>query len=166
MTENKEEGYYDNANINLGLRKLLSAVHESCLLTTVIVEAMLKKQERITLIVCVITIICALSSLQADLIIAIFEGFIALNIVEDYFELKYLRDASRHVSDDCMRICEDYSGTKRTTLTSTQQAHVVRTCIRYECALSYASMMLDKNVYLQLNAMHAERWKEIKERFY
>lgn len=167
IAEVEAEGYYANTDINTGFRKLLSAIHESSSLSLEIIEAMARKQEAFTLIGCAVVIIaCAASSLQSTLFLAILNGFLSLNMISDYLELRYLRTEIRTVCDNCKHICEDHCSTHRNSLTTVQQAHVIRECLRYENALAYASLMFSDKEYAKLNPSHEKKWDEVKKRYY
>ena len=109
---------------------------------------------------------CAVRAIQSELFLAILNGFLSLNIINDYCELRSLRTEIRTVCDKCKHICEDSANSQRKTLSPQQQAHIIRECIRYECAFAYASIMLDEQFYRQLNPVHEKDWQAIKARYY
>lgn len=167
MADTQSEGYYDSVDINSGFKKLLASIHESSLLSSVIIEGMLKRQERITFIggIFVVTA-CVTRSIQSELFLAILNGFLSLRLLGDYCELHALRSEIRNVLEKCKHICEDRASSHRKTFSAQQQAHLIRECIRYECALAYASIMLDEDLYKQLNLTHEKEWQAVKERYY
>lgn len=167
MADTQSEGYYDSADIAGGFKRLLASVHENSLLSSKIIDSMLKRQEKITLIGCVFVIIAGVArSIQTEFFLAILNGFLSLRLIADYYELSSLRTEIYTVLDKCKRICEDCTRSQRKTFSSQQQAHLIRECVRYECALAYASIMLDESLYQQLNPTHEKEWKEIKKRYY
>lgn len=167
MADAQSEGYYDSSEIDRGFKKLLASVHESSFLSSEIIDVMLNRQERVTVIGGLFVIAaCAASSIQSELFLAILNGFLSLNLINDYCELRALRAEIHTVCDKCKQICEDYINSHRKTFTIPQQAHVIRECLRYECALAYASIMLDEKAYMQLNAAHERKWRKIKTRYY
>ena len=167
MADVQSEGYYDSSNVGSTFRKLLASIHESSLLSSAIIDAMLKRQEITTLIGGLFVIAaCAVRAIQSELFLAILNGFLSLNIINDYCELRSLRTEIRTVCDKCKHICEDSANSQRKTLSPQQQAHIIRECIRYECAFAYASIMLDEQFYRQLNPVHEKDWQAIKARYY
>ena len=167
MADTQSEGYYDSVDIDSGFKKLLASIHESSLLSSGIIDGMLKRQERITFIGGVFVIIaCVARSIQSELFLAILNGFLSLRLISDYGELRSLRAEIRTVLDNCKHSCEDRASSRRKTFSAQQQAHLIRECIRYECALAYASIMLDEGLYQQLNPTHGIEWKAVKERYY
>ena len=167
MADTQSEGYYDSVDIDSGFKKLLASIHESSLLSSVIVDDMLKRQERLTFIGGIFVVIaCIARSIQSELLLAILNGFLSLRLLDDYCELHALRTEIRNVLEKCKHICEDRANSRRKTFSAQQQAHLIRECIRYECALAYASIMLDEDLYQQLNPTHEKAWKAIKERYY
>lgn len=167
IAEVQAEGYYDNSNVDIGCQKLLAAVHESCSLSLDIINQMLSKLEYSTIVGCIIVIIAgAISSIRSALFLAILNGFLALNYINDYSELRFLKTELQTICDNCKHVCEDFSETRRKTFTPKQQAHVIRECIRYETALSYASTMLDERIYIKLNPEHEKKWDALKQRYY
>ena len=167
MADTQSEGYYDSVDIDSGFKKLLASIHESSLLSSVIIDGMLKRQERITFIGGIFVVIaCVARSIQSELFLAILNGFLSLRLLDDYCELHALRAEVRNVLEKCKHICEDRASSRRKTFSAQQQAHLIRECIRYECALAYASIMLDEGLYQQLNPTHEKEWKAVKERYY
>lgn len=167
MADTQSEGYYDSADIDNGFKKLLASIHESSLLSAAIIDGMLKRQEKITFLGGIFVVIsCVARSIQSELFLAILNGYLSLRLISDYCELRSLRAEIRTVLDNCKHICEDRTNSSRKTFSPKQQAHLIRECIRYECALAYASIMMDEKVYLQLNAVHEKMWDDIKARYY
>ena len=167
MANTQSEGYYDSADIDSGFEKLLASVHQSSLFSLAIIDGMLKRQEKYTFIGGIfIVIACAASSMQSELFLAILNGFLSLRLLNDYFELRSLRTEIHTTLNNCKHICEDYANSSRKTFSIQQQAHVIRECIRYECALAYTAIMLDEDVYQQLTPAHEEEWDKIKSRYY
>ena len=167
MANTQSEGYYDSADIDSGFEKLLASIHQSSLFSSAIIDGMLKRQEKRTFIGGIFIIIaCAVSSMQSELFLAILNGFLSLRLLNDYFELRSLRTEIHTALDNCKHICEDHANSSRKTFSIQQQAHVIRECIRYECALAYAAIILDEGVYQKLNPAHEEEWGKIKSRYY
>lgn len=167
MADTQSEGYYDSVGIDSGFKKLLAAIHESSLLSSKIIDGMLKRQEKVTVIGGVFVIIaCAASSIQSEVFLAILNGFLSLRLISDYGELCSLRTEIRTVLDNCKHICEDYTSSRKMIFSPQLQAHLIRECMRYECALAYASIMLEKKLYLKLNKDHKENWRKTKNRYY
>lgn len=167
MADTQSEGYYDSVDIDSGFKKLLASIHESSRLSSVIIDGMLKRQERITFIggIFVVTA-CVARSIQSELFLAILNGFLSLRLISDYGELRSLRAEIRTVLDNCKHICEDFASSHRKTFSTQQQAHLLREAMRYECALAYASIMFDEDIYQHLNPAHEKEWSEIKRRYY
>lgn len=167
MADTQSEGYYDSVDIDSGFKKLLASIHESSLLSSKIIDCMLRKQERITFIGGVFVILaCAVSSIQSELFLTILNGFLSLRLMSDYCELRSLRAEIHTVLNNCKHICEDCAISRRKTFSTQHQAHLLRECLRYECALAYASIMLDESVYQQQNPVHEAEWEKIKSRYY
>lgn len=167
MADTQSEGYYDSDDIDSGFKKLLASIHESSLLSSAIIDGMLKRQEKITFIGGVFVVIaCVARSIQSELFLAILNGFLSLRLIGNYCELRSLRAEIRNVLDKCKHICEDHASSRRKTFSTQQQAHLIRECIHYECALAYASIMLDEDLYQQPNLTHEKEWKAIKARYY
>lgn len=167
MADTQSEGYYDSVDIDSGFKKLLASIHESSLLSSAIIDAMLKRQEKITFIGGIFVIIaCVAKSIQSEILLAMLNGFLSLRLISDYFELRSLRTEIRTVLDNCKHICEDFASSHRKTFSMQQQAHLLREAMRYECALAYASVMFDENIYQKLNPAHEREWEDIKARYY
>lgn len=167
MADTQTEGYYDSVDIDGCFKKLLASIHESSFFSFAIVDDMLKRQEKRTFVGGISVIIaCALNSMQSELFLAILNGFLSLRLINDYCELRALRAGLHTTLDNCKHICEDRINSQRKTFSIQQQAHVIRECIRYECALAYASIMLDEDIYSELNWGHTQKWNEIKKRYY
>lgn len=167
MADIQSEGYYDSDDIDSGFKKLLASIHQSSLLSSRVIDVMIKRQEKVTLFGGFFVIIaCAVSSIQSELFLTILSGFLSLRLISDYCELRALRVEIRTMLENCKRICEDRINSHRKTFSAQQQAHLLRECIRYECALAYASIMLDGDVYQQQNPVHEAEWERIKSRYY
>ena len=167
LTETESVEYYDNVEMSSAFHKLLASIHESSLVSLAIINRMLRKQNLRNLIIGICLIIaCAISSLQSKIFLALFNGFMSLNMVGSFLELCFLKAKICTVSSHCKSICENHLNVDGDTLTSTAQAHIIRECLRYETALSYASIMFDESAYLKINASHMSRWKRIKKRYY
>ena len=159
--------YYGNTGISIGFHKLLASIHESSILSFAIVNRMLRKQNLTNLIIGVCLIIaCAISSLQSRIFLALFNGFMSLNMIGNFIELYLLKAKIHTVINNCKNICENHANVSDGSLTTIAQAHVVRECLRYETALSYASIMFDESAYEKLNSKHNKNWNRIKQRYY
>lgn len=116
MADTQSEGYYDSVDIDSGIKKLLASIHESSLLSSAIIDAMLKRQERITFIGGIFVVIaCVARSIQSELFLAILNGFLSLRLLDDYCELHALRAEIRNVLEKCKHICEDRASSRRKT---------------------------------------------------
>lgn len=167
LTETESVEYYDNVEMKTAFHKLLASIHESSILSLDIINRMLRKQNLINLIIGIFLIIaCAVSSLQSNIFLALFNGFMSLNMVGSFLELCFLKAKICTVINHCKSICENHLNVDSDTLTTTAQAHIIRECLRYETALSYTSIMFDESAYLELNTIHMNRWEQIKKRYY
>ena len=167
LAETEAIEYYNNAEMTTALHKLLASTHESSIFSLAIVNRMLRKQNLINLIVGIFLLVaCAVSSIHSKIFLALFNGFMSLNMISSFVELCFLRAEINTVINNCKGICENHLSDASNTLTVTAQAHIIRECLRYEAALSYASVLFDESTYHKLNKSHTNKWKKIKERYY
>lgn len=167
LAETKSVKYYDNEEMSAGLQKLLSSIHESSALSLPIVNKMFWKQNLINLvsIVCLVSAYVIISS-RPKIFLALFIGFMSLNMIGSSIELYLLKNNISIVSTNCKSICENHLNNDNKPLTNLAQAYIIRECLRYENALSYASIMFDNDAYQRLNKTHIHKWQKIKERYY
>lgn len=167
LSETEAVEYYGNTGMGTGIHKLLAAIHESSILSLAVINRMVWKQALVNLIIGIILIIaCAISSLQSTIFLALFNGFMSINMIGSFIELFFLKAEIRKVSDNCKNICENHLKISNGPLSTIAQAHIIRECMRYENALSYGSIMFDETTYKKINPMHNKKWETIKKRYY
>ena len=159
------EGYYDTKDIEHGIKKLLSNIHENSLFSSKITYAMFKKTEIRTLIMIgAIFTIALLNFLGSQSVVAVVDMFLSLDLLRDYLKLKKLQNDLENVQTSCKYIWNHYSS-KRGKAEMKTTAEIIRVVIKYETSLAYASLMFDNNIFRQLNSSITSEWEEVKKRF-
>ncbi len=159
------EGYYDTDEIDFGMRKLLSNVHENSLFTEKIVEMMFKKAElKLISAIVVVIIVTVLNVYGTQFIVAVLGIFLSMNFWDEYHKLKELQSEMEAVQTDCKNVWEHFSGRAGKPDLKTS-AIIIRAFIRYETALAYASIMLDSKIFKEKNQEITDEWIKLKKRY-
>lgn len=159
------EGYYDTDDIEHGIKRLLSNIHENSLFSAKITYAMFKKTEiKTLLLIATILIIAVFNFLGAQFAVAVVDVFLSLDFLKDYLKLKKLQDDLENVLTSCKSIWEHYSCKRGKTEMKTM-AEIIRVVIRYETSLAYASLMFDSDIFEQIKTSTTAEWENVKKRF-
>jgi len=159
-------GYYDSEEIEFGLKKLMSNLHESSFLTYKITEKMFINTEKTLLLwICLIGILILANTFGTQFAAAVIDVFLSIEILDEYFELKRLHTETDSIQQECKIVAENASST------DWQETHellseILRVYLHYETALSYASIMLDTNIYKAINLTATQEWEGIRNRYY
>ena len=159
-------GYYDSEGIEFGLKKLMSNLHESSLLTCKITERMFVKTEK-TLIIWafIIGIIILISVLGTQFAVAVINVFLSKEIIKEYLELKQLHNETDIIQQECKKTAE-YASSIGWQENHFLLSEIIQVYLHYETALSYASIMLDSDIYNAINQKSTQEWEEIRKRYY
>lgn len=162
----QSEDYYDTERIEIGFRKLLANMHENSFFSSRIIYSMFKCEGRKTIIAFLILIITAIvSSVTSQTFIAILQAFLSMNFIGSYFKLRNLKNELDLVQSKCKAIWENLKHNDRKSINPNQQALIIREVIRYETALSSASMMFDEDLYNQINPKATAEWEAMRSRY-
>ena len=165
MADITSEGYYDNENIEYGMKKLLSNIHENSFFSSRIVDAMFKNTEKINIfLVILLTTLTVLNFMEMRYIVAVFSIFFSLGFLDDYLKIRALQRDLDAVQTKCKSIWTHYSD-KRGNPDMQSAAEVIRVAIQYETSLAYASLMFDSKEFEKLNVEISSEWEEMKKRF-
>ena len=97
--------------------------------------------------------------------IAVIDVFVSKEAFEEYLELKRLHSETEAVQQECKKIAE-YAEDKEWKDNPVLVSEILQVLLQYETALSYASIMLDTDIYNELNLTIAQEWEGIKKRYY
>ncbi len=159
------EGYYDTEDIEHGVKKLLSNIHENSLFSAKVVYAMFKKTEIKTLfLIASILIIAVFNFFGLQFAVTVVDVFLSLDFLRDYLKLRKLQDDLEDVLTSCKNIWEHYSS-KHGKAEMKTTAEIIRVVIRYETSLAYASLMFDSDIFEQIKTSTNAEWENIKKRF-
>ncbi len=165
LADISSEGYYDTEEIEPGMRKLISNVHENSFFSEKIVNAMFKQAEKKLLVSVVLIVIIALVNLGGtQFVIAVTNIFLLFSIWEGYFKLKELKLEVSIVQAECKDLWRNYTAKKKKPDNKTT-AKILQIYLRYETALAYASIMFDTKVFNKINPSATQDWEEMKKRF-
>ena len=153
-------------SIEHGVKKLLSNLHESCILTCRISEKMFMKSEKELLVwFCLIVILALINAFGTLFIIAVIDMFLSKEVLDDYIELKRLHKETEAIHQECKRIAEN-AKIKEWEADNALMSEVLQVYLQYETALSYASILLDTKIYQDLNPAITQEWDSIRDRYY
>lgn len=159
-------GYYDTDSIEYGIKKLMSNLHESCIYTCRITERMFIKTEKtLVLWFCLIVVLAVMNFFGTLFVIAVIDIFVSKEILEDYMELKRLYSETEAVQQECKKIAEN-AESKEWREDHVLTSEILQVLLQYETALSYASIILDTDIYNELNPTITQEWDGIKKRYY
>lgn len=164
LADIESSGYYDTDEIGLGYRKLLANLHENSIYSNRIGKKMYDKSER-TLLVGIIglAIITITNFVGMQAGVALVDLFIAAEIIDEYRCLKAFTVETEKVIEECKMIWE--SGKLGKQPNNKILAQIMKAYIHYESTLAYASVILDSDIYNELNESLEEEWEEIKKRY-
>ncbi len=166
LADISSSGYYDTDSIEHGVKKLLSNLHESCILTCRISEKMFMKSEKELLVwFCLIVILALINAFGTLFIIAVIDVFLSKEVLDDYIELKRLHKETEAIQQECKRIAEN-AKIKEWEADNALMSEVLQVYLQYETALSYASILLDTKIYQDLNPAITQEWDSIRDRYY
>ena len=159
-------GYYDTDSIEHGIKKLMSNLHESCIYTCKITDRMFVKTEK-TLICwfCLIVVLALINFFGTLFVIAVIDVFVSKEVMEEYLELKRLHSETEAVQQECKKIAEN-AESKKWKEDPLLISEILQVLLQYETALSYASIILDTDIYNELNPTIVQEWASIKKRYY
>lgn len=159
-------GYYDTDNVEHGIKKLMSNLHESCLYTCKIAEKMFARTEKSLLLwFCLILILAVVNLWGTLFVIAVIDVFLSMEVLEDYIELKRLFTETETVQQECKKIAEN-AASKEWREDNILIGEILQVYLQYEAALSYASIILDADIYNELNPTISQEWNDMRERYY
>ena len=95
--------------------------------------------------------------------VALVDLFIAAEIIDEYRCLKAFTVETEKVIEECKMIWE--SGKLGKQPNNKILAQIMKAYIHYESTLAYASVILDSDIYNELNESLEEEWEEIKKRY-
>ena len=166
LADISSSGYYDTDSIEHGVKKLMSNLHESCIFTCRISEKMFLKSEKELLVWFSLIVILALINTFGTLfVIAVIDVFLSKEVLDDYMELKRLHKETEVIQQECKRIAEN-AKIKKWEADNTMISEVLQVYLQYETALSYASIMLDTEIYQEINPAIMQEWNRIRVRYY
>lgn len=164
LADIESNGYYDTDEIELGYKKFLANLHENSIYSNRIGKKMCDKSER-TLLAGIIglAIITITNFVGMQVGVALVDLFIAAEIIDEYRCLKTFTDETEKVIEECKIIWE--SGKLGKHPNNKILAQVMKAYTHYESTLAYASVILDSDIYNELNDSLEEEWDEIKKRY-
>lgn len=95
--------------------------------------------------------------------VALVDLFIAVEIIDEYRCLKTFTEETEKVIEECKMIWE--SGKLCKQPNNKIVAQIMKAYTHYESTLAYAFVILDSDVYNELNASLEDEWDEIKKRY-
>lgn len=166
MADTPSENYYDTDDIEYGLGKLLANTHENSLFTANIADEMIKGPEwRFVAGIALLIALAIFNLLNAGAIVAAVDILITHNMLNDYLDLKELRTEAEIVQEKC-KDAASAALEEHWKLSERTKGKIINAFLRYETALSYASMILNQKVYDKVNDDLTRKWEGIKKRYY
>lgn len=165
LTDIESDGYYDTKDVKLGFRRFLANLHENCLYSNRISDQMLKNSEKKFL--CAVAVICIVgisNFLEMQIAVAIVDLIIAMEIFEDYKNLKSFKEETDDVLKECRNLwtiyAERYNNPDNKTM-----ALIMKAYSKYEAILANKTIMLDSGIFNEMNDTLKKDWEDIKKRY-
>ena len=166
MADTPSEKYYDTDDIGFGLGKLLANTHENSMFTASIADEMIKGPEwRFVAGIALLIVLAVFNLLKARAIVAVVDILITHNVLNDYLDLKELRSEAVTVQEKC-KDAATAALEEHWKLSEKTNGKIINAFLRYETALSYASIILSQKVYDRMNDDLTKKWEGIKKRYY
>jgi len=110
-------------------------------------------------------IVCGVFNVtKNNILIFIANIILSLCLIEEVFELHFLKKNLEKVCENCKSILSTYFDTAVVT-SDKVNGLIIRELIRYETALSYASILFDSKYFKEINVSKSGEWEKIKIRY-
>lgn len=163
LSKTKSERYYDTDDMVFGVKKALANVHQSCLSTIRISELMLKRVIPGIVITAVVLIVCAVIGFQRIIIVApVFNVLVSVLMLRSAFDTILLHREMVNIEVAIRSLWQAYSVQDDD---STFVANAFFLVIRYECAITRASTILDGKIYSDTRLELLREWEQIRTRY-
>jgi hypothetical protein len=156
------QNYYDNEEVDLGLKKTLANIHENALFTSKIVKRMCTGYYIFAFILS-ITFILSLFSNGLTELNAILLGFILSgSIVGQTIRLCSVKNETIKVFLDANEICDSYNKTQKI---EDVVPEILNILVRYEVITSSNTIVLSDYLYTKMNQDLTQEWNELKTNY-
>lgn len=156
------QSYYDNEEVDLGLKKVLANIHENALFTSKIVKRMCIGYYIFAFILLIIFILSlflnGLTELNAILLGFILSG----SIVGQAMRLCTVKNETSKVFLDANEICNSYN---RTQKIKDVVPEILNILVRYEVITSSNTVVLSDYLYTKMNQDLTQEWNELKKNY-
>jgi len=158
FTGRKSENYYTNEKLNPGLAKLAANCFESCLFTLKISQKMILPLAVKNLIIVAIFLLAAYTG-QRQILILISQLTLPIVLIQQLIKLCIYVSTNQIVLDQFRELFTDLRDNKEIH----KAPQIIRNIIHYESNISWASIMLDSDIYEKLNPSLSIEWEEYKK---
>ena len=166
IADTKSEEYFSNESTPNGIRKGLLNVAENCFFSLPVVNHMYMIRLRVAIPIGVALItVMIFNAGGSQFVMLAFNLVISLAIFDDLLQVFRLKRELEIVHQKCKEILSYTQGSSNGNESFQFIGETFREIVRYETALSYASIMLDSKYFHKINSEKSQEWELYKKRY-
>lgn len=156
------KGYYDNDEVEKGMKKGVINLFENSFFTSKVSEAMFKKKLIPALLMSILILLAIYGLMINEILFSIFQLYLSKIFITDFIKIFDLKERSEDCFDELKNIADVIDRNKALTVS---EKSFIKVLVDYEVAIAESKMPLDTNLFNQMNPQLTVEWEEIKIRY-
>jgi hypothetical protein len=163
IAEEASIGYFDNDEIQAGLKKLLANVYQNSVFSYEIVSAMINKRICPTILMALpLVVFSVIGFINLTVSIPLLQLFVSGLVLMKFIDLFYYKRNVEWVKEKAQNITTNLS--QHSTIDKFGMAQIIQLVLRYETNIAMMQIILDGKIHEKKNARMTFKWTTVKER--